>query len=105
MRSESTSALGQPSETNPTFGGAAIGARWRAASGLRPGLALVLLGGRRAERRECEAGEHVPRLALQLLLHLREHGLRLLDVRGHQALHRGPLKRQELRPELLVDLR
>src|SRR5512138_3193717 len=84
MRSESTSALGQPSETNPTLGFVRV--------------ALVLAS---REAGKGKAGEHVARLALHLLLELREHLLALLDVGLHQALHRGALQVHELRPEIL----
>src|SRR5205807_6600620 len=78
MRSESTSALGQPRETNPIFGL------------LLFRIALALLGSRKT--REGQPGEHVARLALHLLLELREHLLALLHVRLHQALHGRPLQ-------------
>src|SRR4030095_9626666 len=84
MRSESTSALGQPSETNPTLGF------------VRVALALA-----RRKTGEGKAGEHVARLALHLLLELREHLLALLDVGLHQALHRRTLQVHELRPQVL----
>src|SRR5689334_23393132 len=86
MRSESTSALGQPSETNPTFGTALLLFR------------IVLLP---REPGELEAGEHVARLALHLLLELREHLLALLHVGLHQALHGRALQVHELGPQLL----
>src|SRR5436190_23011280 len=82
MRSESTSALGQPSETNPTLG-------------LFIGTAL------RWESRELKTGEHVLRLILHLVLELREHLRTLLHVSLHQALHRGTLHVHELRPDLI----
>src|SRR5918912_2453575 len=89
MRSESTSAFGQPRETNPTLGLV---------------FALVALLPRR-ETGEGEAGEHVAGLVLHLLLELLEHLLRLLHVRLHQALHRRALQVHELRPELLRSAR
>src|SRR5690349_22785200 len=91
MRSESTRAFGQPSETKPTLG-------------LLLAFALVALATRR-ETGEGEAGEHVAGLTLHLLLELREHFLALLDVRLHQALHRRALQVHELRPELLRSAR
>src|SRR5438309_11719778 len=87
MRSESTRALGQPSETKPTFG-------------LLVDLAFVALLARR-ETGEGEAREHVAGLVLHLILELLEHLLALLHVRLHQALHRRALQVHELRPELL----
>src|SRR5436190_24160712 len=87
MRSESTSALGQPRETNPTFGTLLLLFR----------IALALPW----ESRERKAREHVARLALHLVLELREHLLALLYVGLHQALHRRPLQVHELRPQLL----
>src|SRR5262245_18919547 len=101
MRSESTSAFGQPSETNPTFGtakgfcGTAILLCGTALLLFRFALALA------GEAGELEAGEHVARLALHLVLELREHLLALLHVRLHQALHRRALQVHELRPQLL----
>src|SRR5205823_15085871 len=105
MRSESTSAFGQPRETNPTLGtaprAASLGrAPLACASGL-VGLALVFVFAARRETGEGKAREHVAGLALHLLLELREHLLALLDVGLHQALHRRPLQVHELRPELL----
>src|SRR5512138_3183311 len=84
MRSESTSALGQPKETKPTLG-------------LVFGFVFATSG----ETGEGKAGEHVARLALHLLLELREHLLALLHVGLHQALHRRALQVHELRPEIL----
>src|SRR5512135_1559441 len=95
MRSESTRALGQPRETNPMRG-----ASLAAVLGLLFGTARVFLLGT-GETGEGKAREHVARLALHLLLELREHLLALLDVRLHQALHRRPLQVHELRPQLL----
>src|SRR5688572_2929930 len=103
MRSESTSALGQPSETNPTLGGAAPRARGRAPrSGLvfaafvlaavirgrarRPGLALA--GPAAGEIGEGEVAEEIAGLLLQLLLHFHEGVGALLEVAAHQPLHR-----------------
>src|SRR5258708_39482585 len=88
MRSESTRAFGHPSETKPIFGTTLLLFR----------IALALLAGKAGEGK---AGEHVPRLALHLLLELREHLLALLHVGLHQALHRRALEIHELRPELL----
>src|SRR2546427_10651211 len=87
MRSESTSAFGQPSETNPIFGLLLLG------------IVLGLLTS--GKTREGEAREHVARLALHLLLELREHLLALLHVRPHQALHARAPPVHELRPQLL----
>src|SRR5205807_6568744 len=95
MRSESTSALGQPRLTKPIRGAA----RRAGASGLL-GLVLVALAAR-GETGEGKAREHGAGLALHLLLELREHLLALFHVGLHQALHRGPLQVHELRPELL----
>src|SRR5262245_20666755 len=112
MRSESTSALEQPSETNPIL---------RAAAGMErmPGIGSGFALGRRVlvgpcfrfagavarERRvrvhevgELEGAEDVSRLFLQLLLHL-EEGLRaLVEVARHQALDRRALHLDELAP-------
>src|SRR3954468_21124772 len=102
MRSESTSAFGQPSETNPTVGLRVGRAGSGAATLLRlllVRIVLVLLAG--GEAGESKAGEHVARLVLHLVLELREHLLALLDVRLHQALHRRPLQVHELGPEIL----
>jgi hypothetical protein len=49
-----------------------------------------------------EAGEHVARLAFDLLLHLHEHLLGLFHVGTHHALHGRPLEVQELRPQVLA---
>src|SRR5438034_10134261 len=87
MRSESTRALGQPSETKPTFG-------------LLVALAFVALLAS-GETGEGKAREHIAGLVLHLILELLEHLLALLHVRLHQALHRGALQVHELRPELL----
>src|SRR5438046_4470551 len=87
MRSESTRALGQPSETKPTFG-------------LLVAFALVALLAS-GEPGEGKAGEHVARLVLHLILELLEHLLALFHVGLHQALHRRALLVHELRPELL----
>src|SRR5205814_7566570 len=95
MRSESTSALGQPRLTKPT-----LGAALRAATSGLLGLVLVALAAR-GETGEGKAREHVAGLALHLLLELREHLLALFHVSLHQALHRRPLQVHELRPELL----
>src|SRR5258707_15562118 len=88
MRSESTRALGQPSETKPTFGV------------LLAAFALVALLAS-GETGEGNAGEHVARLVLHLILELLEHLLALLHVGLHQALHGGTLGVHELRPEFL----
>src|SRR5712671_5249828 len=93
MRSESTSAFGQPKETNPTRG-AALRA-------VTSGLVFALVFAASGESGKGKAGEHVARLALHLLLELREHLLALLDVGLHQALHRRPLQVHELPPQLL----
>src|SRR5207253_11347375 len=86
MRSESTRALGQPSETKPTFG-------------LLVAFALVafLASG---ETGEGNAGEHVARLVLHLILELLEHLLPLLHVGLYQALHGGSLLAHALRRAL-----
>src|SRR5438132_13710784 len=91
MRSESTRALGQPSETKPTFG-------------LLVALAFVALLAS-GETGEGKAREHVARLVLHLILELLEHLLALLHVRLHQALHRLALQVRELGPELLGSAR
>src|SRR5437660_12923476 len=96
MRSESTSALGQPRLTKPTRGAAL-----RAATSGLVGLALVFVFAARRETGEGKAREHAAGLALHLLLELGENLLALLDVGLHQALHRRPLQVHELRPELL----
>src|ERR1041384_914639 len=92
MRSESTRALGQPSETKPTFGALLVA------------FALVALLAR-GKTGEGKAREHVARLALHLLLELAEHLLALLHVGLHQALHGRALQIHELRPELLASAR
>src|SRR3989337_1572348 len=92
MRSESTSAFGHPSETNPTRGTAL-----RAGTAGLVRIALAGLG----KAGEGKAAEHVARLALHLVLELREHLLALLHVRLHQALHRRALQVHELRPQVL----
>src|SRR5690348_6552245 len=97
MRSESTSALGQPRLTKPTLGAAL---RAGTAGGLLVAFAFVALLAR-GETGEGKAGEHVACLALHLLLELLEHLLALLHVRLHQALHRRALQVHELRPKLL----
>src|SRR6266571_9395369 len=111
MPSESTRALGQPSEMNPTFGAAAI-----RMSGFFFLAGRLLLAGRlRAARRSAEprhpgesgkgeAGEHVARLVLQLFLHLLEHVAALFHVRRDHGLHRRTLEAHELLPKLLVEL-
>src|SRR5216683_5658569 len=113
MPSESTSALGQPRETNPTLGSAATGACMRTSALLLVARRLVVrflrAAGLRAESgypgeaREGEAGEHVARLVLQLLLHLQEHVAALLHVRRDEALHGRALEAHELLPQLLVE--
>src|SRR3954464_9482012 len=112
MRSESTSALGQPRETKPTLGAAGMENRQgdrlctaaiRHYKDRRParlpcgaalllvfGLLVVLIGNvcagrtrgtrRTGETWEGKAGEHIAGLALQLLLHLREHIAALVHV-------------------------
>src|SRR6185295_20090340 len=101
MRSESTRALGQPSETKPTLGAAAVMEPCAGAGtlGLAFGLGtFVGLGfglGRRLTResrvgigevRERECTEDVAGLLLQLLLHLEECLRALVEVAGHEAL-------------------
>src|SRR4051812_15705406 len=120
MRSESTSALGQPSETNPTLGAALLRLD---AGGFFPGAVLVAvrgfstaffvavfilgrsgivgLGGRAIARRrkrvggrkvrEREVAEQVTGLLLHLLLHFEEGVGALLEVTAHQALDRRAL--------------
>src|SRR5262245_41878505 len=99
MCSESTSALGQPSETKPTFGAArgffdaksalAFGAF---AASARGGLGIVLIGGEgRGEVGKLEGTEQVACLLLELLLHLQERLRTLLEVARHQALDRRTL--------------
>src|SRR5215203_1626059 len=101
MRSESTSALGQPSETKPTFGarrrrlGLAavfiavfILGRGRSCGWLRAVCAIArghewIVGG---EVREREAAEQIARLLLHLLLHFQERVGALLEITAHQAL-------------------
>src|SRR5919198_1988267 len=99
MRSESTSALGQPRLTKPTRGAAL-----RAGTSGLLGLVLVALRAR-GETGEGKTREHGARLALHLLLELREHLLALFHVRLHQALHRRALQVHELRPEVLAGAR
>src|SRR3989304_6737448 len=114
MRSESTSALGQPSETNPTRGWTRGVCRTTGARRLvlffpfrtrvllrRTGVRLLRARGRGLLRsgdqsREREAREHRARLVLQLFLHLHEHVAALVHIGGGQALHRGSLEGQEL---------
>src|SRR3989338_2324802 len=98
MRSESTSALGQPRETKPTL------ALLAAPSALLFSLRLFGRFLARGESGERKARKHVAGLILQLLLHLQEHVAALLHVGGNQALHRRPLKAHELLPPILVQL-
>src|SRR5512134_2931178 len=116
MRSESTSALGQPRDTKPTAGMAAPGRRRTVA---RSGLAFVVLvlaavirrrlrcSGfaclARAAARETGEGEiteQVAGLLLQLLLHLHEGVGALLEIAAHQPLDRRPLHLDEFVPGL-----
>src|SRR6185436_16141444 len=100
MRSESTSAFGQPRDTNPTLGtDAARGARLRPPrSGLvfaAFALAAVigwrlrwfgvasLAGAAAGHGGEGEIAEKVAGLALQLLLHFHESAGALLEVAAH----------------------
>src|SRR4029079_15928957 len=92
MRSESTSAFGQPRETNPT-----LGPTLRLIGVVLVAFALAARG----ETGEGQAGEHAARLVLHLVLELREYLLALLHVGLHQALHRRALQVHELRPQLV----
>src|SRR5260370_36609585 len=114
MPSESTSALGQPRETNRTLGGAATGACMLTSALLLVARRLVVVrflraaglgaeSGHPGKVRERETGEHVARLVLQLLLHLQEHAAALLHVRRDEALHGRALEAHELLPQLLVE--
>ena len=129
MRSESTSALGQPSETKPTLGAgvleatafAVMGQRCRRRGAVPQPLVLAavmpalsrLLGvvrrvfaaGAAGKLREREAAEQVARLLLQLLLHVHERARALLEVAAHQALHRRALHLHELAPRFGVEHR
>src|SRR3990170_2472604 len=104
MRSESPSALGQPSETNPILGAMFIyccgselareavefivGASLPANHGIREqarshasglvALVLLLRRGLSGKAGERKTGKHVLGLILQLLLHLHEHILALI---------------------------
>src|SRR3990172_6223065 len=115
MRSESTSALGQPSETKPTLG-AALG-RARAISGAVffaafilgrgfAGVACGVIALRLRERigsgevGEGEGAEQVARLFLQLLLHLEECVGALLEIAAHHALDRRALHLEKFAPRI-----
>src|SRR5690242_2343282 len=98
MRSESTSALGQPSDTKPTFGVLFAIRRARVfAVALRFALGLRIFGCRlvacRREARirigkvgELECAEDIAGLLLQLLLHFQEGLSALLQIARHQSL-------------------
>src|SRR5262245_40318753 len=116
MRSESTRALGQPSDTKPTLG-TAREARDRAlpsglafaafvlAAVMRPRrLAVIRLAGAGpGEIGEGEVAEEVARLLLELLLHVHEGVGALLEVASHEALDRRPLHLDELAPGVGVE--
>src|SRR5262245_35320459 len=102
MRSESTRALGHPSDTNPTLG-MALEARGRAcrsglafaafvlAAVMRPRLGIVRLAGcGPGEIGKGEVAEEIAGLLLELLLHFHERVGALLEVASHQALDRRP---------------
>src|SRR5690242_11307032 len=113
MRSESTSALGQPSETKPTFGAVPrrlglaavfiavfILGRGRSCGWARAVCAVArrrewVVGG---EVRKREVAEQITGLLLHLLLHLQEGVGALLEVAAHQTLNCGPLHFQEFAP-------
>src|SRR5687767_13824653 len=108
MRSESTSALGQPSETKPTLGTEATGTEGRSALVLAAFVPLGLVGIVRrgsAEVGEGEAPEEVARLLLELVLHVHERARALLEVAAHEPLDRRPLHLHELRPRLRAEHR
>src|SRR5688572_14676695 len=103
MRSESTRAFGQPSDTNPTLGMAREARGRPGRSGLafaafvlaavmRPRrLGVVrLTGARPGEIGEREIAEEVAGLLLELLLHLHEGVGALLEIAAHQPLDRRP---------------
>src|SRR5512134_2582429 len=116
MRSESTSALGQPRDTKPTAGMAAAGRRCAA---VRSGLSffVLVLGAVIRRRLRCsglaclaraaaretgerEIAEQVAGLLLQLLLHFHEGIGALLEIAAHQPLDRRPLHLDEFVPGL-----
>src|ERR1019366_10707029 len=120
MRSESTRALGQPSETKPTLGAAfgrarafsgavffaafilGLGVAFRIACGTACGLIVLRLrericGGKVGEG---EGAEQVTRLLLQLLLHLEERIGALLKIAAHHALDRGTLHLEKFAPRV-----
>src|SRR5688572_29073841 len=116
MRSESTRAFGQPSDTNPTLGMAREARGRPGRSGLafaafvlaavmRPRrLGVVrLTGARPGEIGEREIAEEVAGLLLELLLHLHEGVGALLEIAAHQPLDRRPLHLDELAPGIGVE--
>src|SRR5689334_14334980 len=113
MRSESTSAFGQPSETKPTFGVLRAISRlqgWpsRLALGLGIFRCRLIVRGREArisvgEVGKLECAEDVTRLLLQLLLHLEERLRALLKIARHQSLDRRSLHLDELAPGIGIE--
>src|SRR5882672_192136 len=114
IRSESTNAFGQPSDTKPTRGSRASWTRPRiigcfinvngeaaqqslteergAALPCSRSTLLLVVGPalrRRGERRKGEGGEHAARLVLHSLLHVHEELCALLEIAAEHALHRG----------------
>src|SRR5688572_28563228 len=102
MSSESVSALGQPRETKPILGAepAEVGTNGLASAScvirrFSPDASpqLAFRCGEAWHAREQGLG-----LLGHLLLHLRKHGLGLLEVVAHQVLHRWCLPVEKLRP-------
>src|SRR5436305_1356761 len=115
MRSESTSALGQPSDTKPTLG-VCFAIRWARAAASRLTFGLGVFGrGLVALRLEAgirigkvgklERSEDITCLLLQLLLHLQEGLSALLQIARHQSLDGWSLHLHELTPGIGVEHR
>src|SRR5688572_11745260 len=122
MRSESTSAFGQPSETNPTLAARPL-ERFEVVLTVLPfllaaarlGLVAFLAGFIRGlgvasrpvraagEIGERKVSEEVAGLLLQLRLHFHERVGALLEVAAHQALDRWTLHLQEIAPRVAVE--
>src|SRR6266550_5052165 len=125
IRSESTKALGQPSDTKPTRGSRTSCIRLRiigcfmnvnggaaqqfstepcaAAPGCGSSTLLLVVGAalrRRGERGKGEGGEHSTCLVLHALLHIHEELGALLEITAEHPLHRRRLHLDELLPEI-----
>src|SRR6185295_9255980 len=123
MRSESTSALGQPSETKPTLGAAAerveralSGAIFIAAfilgSGVRGRSTRVVVALRLHKRigsggkvGKWKVAEQIASLFLHLLLHFEEGAGALLEIAPHQSLDGGTLHLQKFAPGIGIESR